>query len=70
MKPVEGVDPPGLNGEATVIGDWIVGFDGQTGKLDAANDRIVNGHSTIAKCESRDAAAVKKATRRKFLGLF
>ncbi len=59
MKPVEGADLPA--GET--VGDWIVFGDQQTGKLDVANDRIVNGYSTIAKCEARDSAAVKRATR-------
>ena len=59
MKPVEGADLP--TGET--VADWIVFGDQQTGKLDTANDRIVNGQATIAKCEARDAAAVTKGSR-------
>lgn len=66
MKPVEGADLPAAN----TVGDWEVFGDQQTGKLDMANDRIINGQATIKRCEERDAAAVKKATRRKILGIF
>lgn len=60
MNPVEGADLP----IGQTVGDWIVFGDQQTGKLDTANDRIVNGYSTIAKCEKRDALALKIATKR------
>lgn len=66
MKPVEGADLPASN----TVADWQIFGDQQTGKLDMANDRIVNGQSTIKRCEARDAEAVKRATRRKFLGIF
>ncbi len=59
MKPVEGADLP--NGDT--VADWLVFGDQQTGKLDTANDRIVNGYATIAKCEARDALAVKRASK-------
>lgn len=63
MKPVEGAVIPAGN----TIADVMIYGDEQTGRLDMANDRIINGHSTIAKCESRDAAAVRRSTRG-FLG--
>lgn len=59
MKPVAGADLPA--GET--VGDWIVFGDQQTGKLDTANDRIVNGYATIAKCEARDKDAVRRASK-------
>jgi hypothetical protein len=59
MKPVEGADLP--SGET--VADWLVFGDAQTGKLDTANDRIVNGYATIAKCEARDKAAVTHASK-------
>jgi hypothetical protein len=66
MKPVEGAELP--TGET--VGDWIVFGDQQTGKLDTANDRIVNGYATIAKCEARDKAAVARASKGFFGRLF
>jgi hypothetical protein len=66
MKPVEGADLPAAN----TVADWQIFGDQQTGKLDMANDRIVNGQSTVKRCEDRDAEAVKRATRKKFLGIF
>lgn len=59
MKPVEGADLPA----GDQVGDWIVFGDQQTGKLDTANDRIVNGYSTIAQCEARDKAAIKEGSK-------
>lgn len=59
MKPVEGATIP----TGGTLADVMIYGDEQTGKLDMANDRIVNGHATIARCEQRDRAAVTKATR-------
>jgi hypothetical protein len=64
MTPVESADIPGMK---ATVGDLAVFGDAQTGKLDQANDKIVNGQATIEACEARDAAAIKKATKR---GLF
>ena len=66
MKPVEGADLP----SGDTVGDWLVFGDQQTGKLDTANDRIVNGHATIAKCEARDRDAVKRGSRGFFGRIF
>jgi len=59
MKPVEGADLP----DGETVGDWIVFGDQQTGKLDIANDRIVNGRDTVARCEARDREAIKRGSR-------
>jgi hypothetical protein len=52
-----------------MIGDWIAYADAVTGKLDIANDRTVSAIGIVERCEARDAEAVKRATRRRFLGL-
>ncbi len=64
-KPVAGADLPVGN----TVGDWVAFGDAQTGKLDMANGRTVDALGIIARCEARDAAAVKKS-RPKFLGIF
>lgn len=46
------------------VGDWIAFGDAQTGKLDMANGRTRDAIGIIERCEARDAAAVKQATRR------
>lgn len=46
------------------VGDWVAFADAQTGKLDMANGRTRDAIGIIERCEARDAAAVKKATRR------
>lgn len=46
------------------VGSWIAFADNQTGKLDQANGRTRDTIDIISRCEARDAAAVKKATRR------
>ena len=51
------------------VGDWVSFADAQTGKLDQANGRTKDAIELVARCEARDAAAVKKATRRGFFGL-
>jgi hypothetical protein len=48
---------------------WQAGFVGQTGQLEIANSRYVDGLGIIRRCEDRDAAAVKAAGRKRF-GLF
>ena len=64
MKPVA---PADIMTGALTVADLTIFGDEQTGKLDMANDRIVNGLATIKRCEDRDAAAVKRATKH---GLF
>lgn len=46
------------------VGDWVAFADAQTGKLDMANGRTRDAIGIIERCEARDAAAVKRATRR------
>jgi hypothetical protein len=45
------------------VADWEVFADAQTGKLDQANGRTKDAIGIVERCEARDAAAVKKATR-------
>ena len=45
------------------VGDWVAFGDAQTGKLDMANGRTKDAIGIVERCEVRDAAAVKKATR-------
>ncbi len=63
---VAGADLP----EGNTVGDWIAFGDAQTGKLDQANERTVSAIGIVERCEQRDATAVKRATRRRFLGIF
>ncbi len=56
--------------DGDTVGDWIAFGDAQTGKLDQANERTKAAVGIVERCEARDAAAIKKATRRKILGLF
>jgi hypothetical protein len=56
--------------EGDTVGDWISFADAQTGKLDMANGRTRDAIGIVERCEARDAAAVKQATRRKVLGIF
>jgi hypothetical protein len=64
-KGVAGADIPA----GDTVGDWIAFGDAQTGKLDIANDRTVSALSIVSRCEARDAAAIKSATRPRFLGI-
>jgi hypothetical protein len=64
-----GVDPADLPSGNTVA-DWVAFGDAQTGRLDMANDRTVTTIGIVKRCEARDAAAIKSATRRKSLGVF
>jgi hypothetical protein len=52
------------------VGDWIAFGDAQTGKLDQANGRTKDAIGIVERCEARDAAAVKKATRGFFGRIF
>jgi hypothetical protein len=56
--------------EADTVADWISFADQQTGQLDKANDRALAAIGIIERCEARDQAAVKRARRGRFLGLF
>lgn len=56
--------------DGDTVGDWITFADQQTGKLDIANDRTKSAIGIVERCEARDAAAVKKATRGFFGRLF
>jgi hypothetical protein len=56
--------------EGNTVGDWIVFGDAQTGKLDQANSRTKDAIEIQRRCEARDAAAVKRATRGFFGRLF
>lgn len=56
--------------DGNTVGDWIVFGDAQTGKLDQANSRTKDAIEIQRRCEARDAAAVKKATRGFFGRLF
>jgi hypothetical protein len=51
------------------VADWEVFADAQTGKLDQANGRTVDAIGIVERCEARDAAAVRSATRPRFLGI-
>ena len=52
------------------VGDWVAFGDAQTGQLDKANGRTVDAIGIVERCEARDRAAVAKAKRGKFLGIF
>lgn len=56
--------------DGDTVGDWIAFADQQTGKLDVANDRTKSAIGIVERCEARDALTVKRATRRRFLGIF
>lgn len=63
---VDGADLP----DGNTVGDWIAFGDAQTGRLDVANGRTKDAIEIVERCEERDAAAVKKATRGFFGRLF
>jgi hypothetical protein len=65
-QPVEAPDFEGGN----VVGDWIAYADAVTGRLDIANDRTISAISIVERCETRDREAIRRATRRRFLGVF
>src|SRR4051794_15920392 len=56
--------------DGNTIADWEVFADAQTGKLDQANGRTKDAIGIVERCEARDAAAIKKATRGFFGRLF
>lgn len=64
--PVPGAKLP----EDGTVGDWIVFGDAQTGQLDKANGRTIDAIGIVERCEVRDRVAVKRAARRKVLGIF
>ena len=66
----EGVEGAELPPENATVGDWIVFGDQQTGRLDVANDRTRSAIGIVERCEVRDAEAIRRATRRRFLGIF
>jgi hypothetical protein len=65
----QGVAPAPLP-DGTTVGDWIMFGDAQTGKLDQANGRTKDAIGIVERCEARDAAAVKRATRGFFGRIF
>jgi hypothetical protein len=64
-----GVAPAPLP-DGNTVGDWIAFGDAQTGKLDQANGRTKDAIEIVERCEARDVAAIKKATRGFFGRLF
>jgi hypothetical protein len=56
--------------DGATVGDWVTFADQQTGKLDIANDRTKSAIGIVERCEARDAAAVKRATRGFFGRIF
>jgi hypothetical protein len=52
------------------VGDWIVQADREAARGDVADDRTKATIHIFTTCEERDAAAVRQATRRRFLGIF
>jgi hypothetical protein len=56
--------------DGDTVGDWIAFGDAQTGKLDQANERTTAAIGIVERCEQRDKAAVKRATRGFFGRLF
>jgi hypothetical protein len=65
----QGVDGAPLP-QGDTVADWEVFADAQTGKLDQANDRTKDAIGIVERCEARDAAAIKHATRGFFGRLF
>jgi hypothetical protein len=55
--------------DGNTVGDWIAFGDAQTGRLDQANERTKAAIGIVERCEERDAAAIKRATRNRFLGI-
>jgi hypothetical protein len=55
--------------QGDTVADWEVFADAQTGRLDQANGRTKDAIGIVERCEARDAAAIKKATRPHFLGI-
>lgn len=55
--------------DGNTVADWEVFADAQTGKLDQANGRTKDAIGIVERCEARDAAAIKHASRTRFLGI-
>jgi len=66
----EGVAGPELPPDRSDVGDWIAFADAVTGRLDIANDRTKSAIGIVERCEARDREAIRRATRRRLLGLF
>jgi hypothetical protein len=49
---------------------WIGFGTAEAGNVEIANGRTADALGIVERCEARDAAAVQKVARRKFLGLF
>lgn len=64
--PIPGAPLP----EGGTVGEWIAFADAQTGQLDKANGRTADAIAIVGRCEARDAEALKRAGRRKLLGIF
>lgn len=56
--------------EDDTAGSWIAFGDAQTGKLDQANERTKAAIGIVARCEARDAQAIKRGSRGFFGRLF
>lgn len=67
---LNGVPSADLENDGASVGDWIKFADAQTGQLDKSNDRYVAGIGIIRRCYDRDALMLKRATRRRVLGIF
>lgn len=65
----EGVESAPLP-DGNTVGEWIAFGDAQTGRLDVANDRTAAAIGIVERCEARDAEAIRRATRRRILGIF
>ena len=66
QNPIPGAPLP----DGQTVGAWVAFGDAQTAQLDKANGRTGDALDIVARCEARDAAAVKRVARRKVLGLF
>lgn len=58
-----------VNGTANVA-DWMVQADREAARGDVADDRTRATIHIVTACEARDAQAVRRATRRRVLGIF
>lgn len=65
---LEPTPPPELP-EGSTVGDWQVGFIAAIGALDAANLGKAGAKRLGETCERLHRDALKRATRRRFLGL-
>lgn len=60
----------GIVSGAATIADWQVQADREAERGDVADDRTISAIGIVSRCEARDAQAVRRATRRRFLGIF